>query len=240
MFPDLSTLCNVSSDEAGVTTNSLRLASVSRALADKVVTCEAANTDLGLPRHAALQLDLVTAPTHVNLSCAVAGAAVAADSCAAVVVSEGAEAVLRCAVAGARPAPDITWRVGAEEAEAGDSEEFSVSVAASQPPASTQHNPVCLSFAGAPQILGNDNIINLMGKLLGAEHCPQHCPLHCPLYCPHCDLCAGAGRQQPRRVAPRAARPGQGVLAAGQLHRGHPRPRHQHQPRRRDQPPPAV
>ena len=131
MFPDLSTLCNVSSDEAGVTTNSLRLASVYRALADKVVTCEAANTDLGLPRHAALQLDLVTAPTHVNLSCAVAGAAVAADSCAAVVVSEGAEAVLRCAVAGARPAPDITWRVGAEVAEAGDSEEFSVSVAAS-------------------------------------------------------------------------------------------------------------
>ena len=164
----------MSSDEAGVTTNSLRLASVPRALADKVVTCEAANTELGLPRHAALQLDLLTAPTHLNLSCAVAGAAVAADSCAAVVVSEGAEAVLRCAVAGARPAPDITWRVGAEVAGAGNSEEFSVSVAASQPPASTQHNPVCLSFAGAPQILGNDNIINLMGKLLRAEHCPLY------------------------------------------------------------------
>ena len=68
----------MSSDEAGVTTNSLRLASVPRALADKVVTCEAANTELGLPRHAALQLDLLTAPTHLNLSCAVAGAAVAA------------------------------------------------------------------------------------------------------------------------------------------------------------------
>ena len=120
-----------------MTTNSLRLASVHRALADKVVTCEAANTELGLPRHAALQLDLLTAPTHLNLSCAVA-----ADSCAAVVVSEGAEAVLRCAVAGARPAPDITWRVGAEVAGAGDSEEFSVSVAAS----SLHTTQPCLSF----------------------------------------------------------------------------------------------
>ena len=44
------------------------LTSVNRSLTNKVITCEASNTDLSLARHASVQLDLVLAPLDIAIS----------------------------------------------------------------------------------------------------------------------------------------------------------------------------
>ena len=51
-----------------VTSNILNLSTVNRTLVNKVITCEASNTDLSLPLHISLQLDLVLAPVEVTIS----------------------------------------------------------------------------------------------------------------------------------------------------------------------------
>ena len=62
-----------------------------------MITCEASNTELALPRHASVQLDLVLAP----LVTAIRGPE------APVVL--GQEVSLQCIVTGARPVPVIQW-----------------------------------------------------------------------------------------------------------------------------------
>ena len=62
-----------------------------------MITCEASNTELALPRHASVQLDLVLAP----LAIAIRGPE------APVVL--GQEVSLQCVVTGARPVPVIQW-----------------------------------------------------------------------------------------------------------------------------------
>ena len=62
-----------------------------------MITCEASNTELALPRHASVQLDLVLPP----LTIAITGPEAP--------VMMGQEVSLRCSVTGARPVPVITW-----------------------------------------------------------------------------------------------------------------------------------
>ena len=81
-----------------VTRNRLHIASVNRSLANSVITCEASNTDLSLPLHASVQLDMVLAPTSVNIM-------VSTD-----IVSLGHQTLLTCQVSGARPEPRIVWQ----------------------------------------------------------------------------------------------------------------------------------
>ena len=73
------------------------LDSVNRSLVNKVITCEASNTDLALPRHASVQLDLVLAPLTIAITAP-------EDP-----VMMGQEVSLRCSVTGARPVPTIQW-----------------------------------------------------------------------------------------------------------------------------------
>ena len=83
--------------EGELTRNRLVLAAVNRSLVNKVITCEASNTELALPRHASVQLDLVLAPLDI----AITGARGP--------VVRGEEVSLTCTVTGARPLPVITW-----------------------------------------------------------------------------------------------------------------------------------
>ena len=62
-----------------------------------MITCEASNTELALPRHASVQLDLVLAP----LATAIRGPETP--------VVLGQEVSLQCIVTGARPEPVIQW-----------------------------------------------------------------------------------------------------------------------------------
>ena len=80
-----------------MTRNRLVLASVNRTLVNKVITCEASNTDLALPRHASVQLDLVLAPLTITILAPEAP------------VMLGQEVSLQCIVTGARPVPVIQW-----------------------------------------------------------------------------------------------------------------------------------
>ena len=80
-----------------VTSNILSLSIVNRTLVNKVITCEASNTDLSLPLHISLQLDLVLAPVEVMISSP------------ANTVILGQELTLTCTVVGARPIPNIVW-----------------------------------------------------------------------------------------------------------------------------------
>ena len=76
------------------------LTSVNRSLTNKVITCEASNTDLSLARHASVQLDLVLAPLDIAIS-QVGGGGPALL---------GQEVVFTCTVTGARPEPAIQWQ----------------------------------------------------------------------------------------------------------------------------------
>ena len=80
-----------------MTSNILRLSSVNRTLVNKVITCEASNTDLSLPLHTSLQLDLVLAPVEVTISSPTNSMIL------------GQELTLTCTVVGARPIPNIVW-----------------------------------------------------------------------------------------------------------------------------------
>jgi len=83
--------------EDDMTSNILRLSSVNRTLVNKVITCEASNTDLSLPLHTSLQLDLVLAPVEVTISSPTNSMIL------------GQELTLTCTVVGARPIPNIVW-----------------------------------------------------------------------------------------------------------------------------------
>ena len=90
----------VSPSSPGRTVSRVRLPVVTRDLADKVVTCEASNTDLVLPRHASLQLELVLAPVRLEVT----------SSSGLESLLLGSSLRLSCRVWGARPAPSISWR----------------------------------------------------------------------------------------------------------------------------------
>ena len=62
-----------------------------------MITCEASNTELSMPSHSSLQLDLILAPLSVDISAS-------SDP-----VHLGDLVTLTCSVTGARPVPDIHW-----------------------------------------------------------------------------------------------------------------------------------
>ena len=76
----------------------LDLPTVTRDLLNKVLTCEASNTELSQPKHASLQLAVSLAPDRVEVTAAQES------------LQLGRSLELTCRVWGGRPAPHIQWR----------------------------------------------------------------------------------------------------------------------------------
>ena len=76
----------------------LDLPTVSRDLLNKVLTCEASNTDLSQPEHASLQLAVSLPPDRVEVTAGQES------------LQLGRSLELTCRVWGGRPAPHIQWR----------------------------------------------------------------------------------------------------------------------------------